>query len=158
MKTLIVYDSEFGNTEQVAQAIGKALGEEASVVHADGVDADRLNEYELVIVGSPTQAGRPTPLTKGFLNRIPDGSLKGVNVTGFDTRIDSQTQGFVLRVFMGLLGYAAGRIARNLESKGGKLITQPHGFLVEGKEGPLRDGELERAGAWAFTIANTPVA
>jgi flavodoxin len=158
MKTLVVYDSQFGNTERVARTLGSALGEEASVVQVDGVDADRLNEYELVIVGSPTQGGRPTPLTKAFLNRIPGGGLKGVNVTGFDTRIDSQTQGFVLRVFMGLLGYAAGRIARKLESKGGTLITQPRGFLVEGKEGPLSDGELERAGAWAFSIANTPVA
>ena len=158
MKTLIVYDSQFGNTEQVAQAIGRALGEEASVVRADGVDADKLNEYELVIVGSPTQGGRPTPLTKGFLDRIPAGGLKGVNVTGFDTRIESRAQGFVLRTFMGLLGYAAGRIARKLESKGGKLIAPAQGFFVEGKEGPLSDRELERAGAWASSIARTPVA
>jgi flavodoxin I len=152
MKTLIVYDSEFGNTEQVAQAIGKGLGPEAEVVHADGVDVDGLKNYELVIIGSPTQGGRPTPLAKGFLNRIPDGSLEGVDVTGFDTRFGGESQGLVGRFFLGILGFAAGRIARKLEAKGGHLVAQPAGFIVEGKEGPLAAGEADRAAAWGDSI------
>jgi flavodoxin len=152
MKTLIVYDSAYGNTEQIARAVGHAVGDEVRVALAGEVDAGDLKDYELVIVGSPTQGGRPTPLVKAFLQRIPAGSLKDTGVTAFDTRIDSAAQGFMLRTFMGALGYAAGRIARQLESKGGRLVTQPKGFFVEDKEGPLRSGEIERASAWGATI------
>jgi flavodoxin len=148
MKTLIVYDSQFGNTEQVAKAIGDALGSEASVIHVDSAEAEKLGEYELVIVGSPTQGGRPTPAVKAFLDRIPDGGLKGVGVAGFDTRVDSATQGFFLKALIGVIGYAAPRITLKLEAKGGKLIAEPLGLIVEGKEGPLQAGELERAIIW----------
>lgn len=158
MKTLVVYDSEFGNTEKVAEEIGKALGEDVRVVRAGDVGADELREYEQVVVGSPTQGGRPTPLVQEFLREIPDGSLKGMAVTAFDTRVGAAQQAFFLRFFMGLLGYAAGRIVRRLEAKGGRLVTQPQGFFVEGKEGPLREGELERAAAWAYTIAHKQAA
>jgi len=158
MKTLIVYDSEYGNTEKIAEAIGKALGDNVRVARVDDVSADDLQEYELVVAGSPTQGGRPTPLVKEFLTRIPDGSLKNVKVTAFDTRIVSAGQGFMMKFFMGLLGFAAGRIARRLEAKGGQLVTQPEGFEVDGKEGPLHEGEVERAEAWAFTIAHKEAA
>jgi flavodoxin len=153
MKTLVVYDSAYGNTRQIANDIGEAIGPEARVAHVEDIDADRLKGYEVVIVGSPTQGGRPTPLVREFLKRIPDGSLQGIGVTGFDTRIDSTKQGFVLRTFMGLLGYAAGRIARELEKKGGSLLIEPEGFLVDGKEGPLAPGEPERAIGWAARLA-----
>jgi flavodoxin I len=158
MKTLVIYDSEFGNTEKIAEAIGKALGEETQVTHVEKISADHLHEYELVIAGSPTQGGRPTPLVKEFLSRIPDGSLKNVKVTGFDTRIASAGQSFMMKFFMGILGFAAGRIARRLEAKGGQLVKEPEGFIVDGKEGPLHAGEIERAEAWAYTIAQTVAA
>jgi len=153
MKALIVYDSVYRNTEEIARAIGRALGEETRIDRVEVADADGLGEYEIVIVGSPTQGGRPSPVMKAFLRRIPAGSLRGIDVTGFDTRIDSRMQGYVLRTFMGFLGYAAGRIASQLESKGGRLVVEPAGFFVEAKEGPLRPGEVERAAAWASTIA-----
>jgi flavodoxin I len=156
MKALVVYDSEFGNTEEVAKTIGKALGDDTSVAHADDVDHDRLGEYELVIVGSPTQGGRPTPLVQGFLGRIPDGGLQGVDVTGFDTRISGDN--LVSRFFLGLMGFAAGRITRRLEAKGGRLVAQPAGFVVEDKEGPLAAGEEDRAAAWADTIRHAHAA
>jgi flavodoxin len=158
MKALVVYDSAYGNTEEIAGAIGQALGEDTRVVRVGEADWDGLNRYELVIVGSPTQAGRPTPALKAFLKNIPAGSLKGVEVTGFDTRIDSRAQGFMLRTFMGFLGYAAGRIARQLEAKGGRLAKEPQGFFVEGKEGPLSEGERERAADWATSIARAKAA
>jgi flavodoxin I len=154
MKSLVVYDSEFGNTEEIAKTIARALGDEARAVRVGEIPVEELREYGQVIVGSPTQAGRPTPLIKAFLREIPNDGLKHARVSGFDTRIPGQEQGFVLRIFMGFLGYAAGRIARELEKKGGQLIAQPQGFFVTGKEGPLRDGEADRAAAWAFTMAH----
>jgi hypothetical protein len=52
-----------------------------------------------------------------------------------------------------LFGYAAKPIANRLTKKGGVLTMEPEGFFVEGTEGPLTDGELERAAAWAQRIA-----
>lgn len=158
MKALVIYDSAYGNTERIAIAVGQALGEDTRVERVDDANWDDLNDYDLVVVGSPTQAGRPTPEVKAFLKNIPAGSLKGVEVTGFDTRIDSRTQGFMLRTFMGFLGYAGGRIARQLEAKGGRLVKQPHGFFVQDKDGPLSEGELERASDWASSIARAKAA
>jgi len=51
-----------------------------------------------------------------------------------------------------VFGYAAGRIANNLKKKGGILIASPEGFFVTGGQGPLKEGELERAAAWAKGI------
>jgi hypothetical protein len=48
-----------------------------------------------------------------------------------------------------LFGTAAPKIAKTLKEKGGTLVGQPQGFFVTGGEGPLRDGEVERAAAWA---------
>jgi DNA-binding CsgD family transcriptional regulator len=46
---------------------------------------------------------------------------------------------------VGIFGYAAGKIAGSLKTKGGTLILSPEAFFVKGKEGPLKEGELERA-------------
>ena len=50
---------------------------------------------------------------------------------------------------MSVIHYAAERIARELTKKGGRLVAEPEGFIVEQKEGPLKQGELERADHWA---------
>jgi hypothetical protein len=49
-------------------------------------------------------------------------------------------------------GYAANTIASTLKKKGGQLLVPPEGFLVTGEQGPLKEGELERAARWAGQI------
>jgi len=98
-------------------------------------------------VGSLTQGGRPTQATRDLLNRGPQASLQGINAAAFDTRISTK--------LVGIFGYAAGRIARNLKAKGGTLIASPEGFFVKGSKGPLKEGELERAAGWAKGIAES---
>jgi flavodoxin len=147
MKVLVVYDSRYGNTEQVARAIAGALGETA--VRVGQADAAMVEDHELLIVGSPTQGGRPTPAVKQFIDSISEGALSRTAVAAFDTRVPAK--GF-LKVLFGVIGYAAGKIAAPLRAKGGTLVAPPEGFLVKGTEGPLQDGELERAGAWARTL------
>jgi flavodoxin len=141
MKVLIVYDSVYGNTEKIAKAIGGAITGEVKVLRVSEVNPSELRMIDLFIVGSPTQGGRPTPAIRDFLNKVPESSLKGINVAAFDTRISTK--------LVGVFGYAAGRIAGNLKGKGGTLVTSPEGFFVKGTEGPLREGELERAVDWA---------
>jgi len=143
MKALIVYDSVYGNTEKIARAIAEAItpSDEVKVLRAGEANPSELASIDLLIVGSPTHAGRPTPAIQDLLNKVPKLSLQGINVAAFDTRIPTK----LVRVF----GYAAGRIAGNLKRKGGTLIASPEGFFVTGSKGPLKEGELERAAGWA---------
>lgn len=144
MKTLVVYDSAYGNTEKIARAIGEAITGEVRVLHVGEVSSPELETFELLIVGSPTQGGRPTKAIQDFIKKAPVTVFEGTNVAAFDTRIPSR----LARIF----GYAAGRIARSLKSKGGNLVVPPEGFFVEGTEGPLKEGEVERAAGWAKEI------
>jgi flavodoxin I len=147
MKTLVVYDSLYGNTEKIAQAIGDAVSGEVKVVRAGEADVSALTELDLLFVGSPTHGGRPSPPMREFLDKVQSRTLQGIKVATFDTRHTSK-----LTV---LFGYAAGRIAKSLKKKGGTLLLSPEGFFVEGTEGPLKEGELERAANWAREIVKS---
>jgi flavodoxin len=159
MKTMVVYDSAFGNTEQVAQALGRALGpaEGVEIARAGDVRPDQLAGLALLVVGSPTQKFRPLATITGFLKGIPNGGLKGVKVAAFDTRIPQSKvdEIRILAFFVRLFGYAAKPIADRLVKKGGTLAAPPEGFYVADTKGPLLEGELERAAGWAKRILAT---
>jgi flavodoxin len=150
---MVVYDSAYGNTEQVAQAIGKALGGpgEVEVLRVGEVRPGHLGGVELLVVGSPTQRFTATSATTQFVKSIPQDGLQGVRVAAFDTRFTESEIGRIriLAFFVRLFGYAAEPIAGRLVKKGGELAAPPEAFYVGGTEGPLLEGELERAAAWA---------
>lgn len=152
MKTLIIYDSVYGNTQKIAQAIGDNLTGEVKVVQVGSINASEVSSFDLIIVGSPVHGGRATPAIDAFLKQLPAHSLEGKSVAAFDTRFEAEEQGIGLRILMNVIRYAAERIARELTKKGGSLVAEPEGFIVEQKEGPLRQGELERAGHWAKSM------
>jgi flavodoxin len=158
MKAMVVYDSMYGNTGKVAEAIGKALGPEQDVqtLQVAEVKPEQLAGLSVLIVGSPTQKFSPTGATTRLLKSLPKHSLAGVKVAAFDTRFTESEIGKVriLAFFVRLFGYAAEPIANRLQKAGGELAVPPEGFYVGGTEGPLLDGELERAAAWAREIAN----
>ena len=91
------------------------------------------------MVGEPHL--RLTSLSRNYLQT----PCKGKSVAAFDTRFELESQGVGLRLLMSVIRYAAPRLAKALEKKGGKLVAEPEGFIVENKEGPLKEGELERA-------------
>jgi flavodoxin len=151
MKALVVYDSFFGNTKQVALAIGDGIASEGSceTLHVGDATPEHLKGLDVLIVGSPTRAFRPTKLITDFLDSIPQGNLKGIKVAAFDTRVSTaDVQSRFLNMMVRFFGYAAKPIADKLKKKGGALIAQPEGFFVKGSEGPLKDNELERASSW----------
>lgn len=157
MNNLVIYDSVFGNTEKVAQAIGAALGapEQALVLRVTEVNLAQLTDIEILIVGSPTRAFQPTPNIKKFLKSLPDGILTGVKVAAFDTRFAVEnTHSKILTGMVKVFGYAAEPIAKLLLKKGGNQASAPEWFIVLESEGPLKDGELERAAVWAAGIKN----
>jgi flavodoxin len=157
MKAMVVYDSAYGNTEKIAQAIGQALGptEDVTTVRVGNVKPEQLAGFTLLVVGSPTQKFRPLGTITGFLKSIPRNGLNGVKVAAFDTRITQAEidKVGILAFFVKIFGYAAKPIASQLQKNGGKLVVAPEGFYVEGTEGPLVEGELERAADWARQIA-----
>lgn len=148
MKTLVIYDSQYGNTEKIARAITEGVGAEASTKLVRDVDPQDLIGVKLLIVGSPTQGGRATPAIQKFVADLPADSLHGMQVAAFDTRFAENEHGIGLKIVMKVLSFAAGRIASALTEKGGVLAGVPQGFIVGEKEGPLKDGEIERAVAW----------
>ena len=75
-----------------------------------------------------------------------------MQTAAFDTRVDTASSGLPLRLLMSVIGYAAPKIAKELSAHGGLQARPPEGFIVEGREGPLRDGELERAIEWARSV------
>jgi len=156
MKSLVVFDSQFGNTERVAQAIGVALGSqgEVEVIRVQDVRPEHLTRIHSLIVGSPTQRFRPTPAIMDFLKNLPKDALKGIKVAAFDTRLTEEEieKVSILSFFVRIFGYAAKPISNRLQKKGGELILPPEGFYVDGMEGPLLDGELERAADWVKRI------
>ncbi len=155
MRALVVYDSVYGNTEKIAKAIGNAIPCETKVLHAGEADFSTLGKFGILIVGSPTHAGRPTKAIKSFLGKIPTNALKDTDAASFDTRASKEGQGAFIRTIINFFGYAAPRIAKALQEKGANSIVAPEGFMVKGKEGPLEEGELEHAASWAKAIAKS---
>ena len=154
MKAVVVYDSMYGNTEKIAKAIGGAISGEVKVLRPGEASSSDLKAIDFLIVGSPTQGFRATKPVQTFIESLSAGSLKGINVAAFDTRMPSEDVGKGLRFIMKMGGYAAPRIAEALKKKGGDLIAQPEGFFVKDKEGPLKEGELDRAASWAKGISS----
>ena len=179
MNALVVFESFFGNTEVVARAIAEALelsahtsarardqghpqaDAEAAEPAVDQVRALRVAEWEpyhlegvdLLVVGSATRKFRPSPGTQAWLAKLAPGQLAGVRVAAFDTRIDETKVGNAfVRFLMRRFGYAAEPIQKRLERAGGTVAGAPAGFIVEDSEGPLREGETDRARAWARTL------
>ena len=155
MPALIVYDSFYGNTEMVARAIGDALKPftEVKVVKVSQSPMRQMAGVDLLLVGSPTRAFRPSPETMRFLKSIPRGGIRGTRVAAFDTRIDPQSSpSGLLRAMNRLFGWAAPKIGKELTGRGGIEALAPIGFVVVASEGPLREGELERAAAWTRAL------
>jgi len=149
MKTLVIYDSLYGNTEIVARAIGDAISGEAQVLRVGQVHAGELETVDLLIIGSPTHGSLPTEAVQGLVERIGSPAREGARVATFDTRL---TWPFLERWG----GFAAPKIADTLKEKGWTIAGEPGGFFVKGlKKGPLKRGEAERAAAWAKGLAES---
>jgi flavodoxin I len=142
MKTLVVYDSVYGNTEKIARAIGDAIPGEVQVLRVGQVNVGDLETVDLLIIGSPTHGALPTEAAQGLVERIGSPAREGAKAATFDTRL---TWGFLRR-----WGFAAPKMADTLKEKGWTLAGAPGGFFVKGlKKGPLKRGEADRAAAWA---------
>ncbi|MFZ2096818.1 MAG: flavodoxin domain-containing protein [Anaerolineales bacterium] len=156
MKIIVLYDSLYGNTEVIAHLIANTLKGygEVQEARAGSLFIEQLADIQMLVVGSPTQQFRPTVGMRSFLNQIPKNGLWGVKVAAFDTRLTMSEieKSPPLPFFERIFGYAAERIAKQLQKKGGELVLPAEGFYVEGMKGPLAKGEVERAEKWAHQL------
>jgi flavodoxin len=166
MNALVVYESVYGNTRAIAEAIGEGIGG-ATVMPVS--TAGDLAEADLVVVGGPTHmhglaskrsremavdAAKEDPGVQLDVNASAEPGLRtwlhdlpraeGVRAATFDTRLDKSPW---------LTGLASRGIAKRLRQRGYDVIAS-ESFLVEDSEGPLADGELDRARAWGRQLAD----
>jgi hypothetical protein len=171
MRAYVVYESMFGNTQKVAEAIAEGLSEHLEVQISEvGVTDHHIPEGEsLLVVGGPTHAHgmtRPGTRKSPDVTKRPGGPvsaglgvrewIKGLGssdgriaVATFDTRFDKPVW---------LTGSAARGAARGLKRLGFRSLAAPQSFFVSGTSGPLRGGELERAREWGARLAVEVVA
>ncbi len=152
MNALIVYDSQFGNTERIAQCITSTLKDwgQARSVRVDQVYLEELEGMDMLILGCPTQGMRQTPAMQSFIAHIPRELLNSLSVACFDTRFRG---GFWMLS-------AAPAMAKQLHMMGAEPVVPPESFYVKAmkKEGPLIAGEMERAATWATKLSEKVVA
>lgn len=154
MNTLVVHYSKYGNTQLVAETIAEAMRAAAdadsqliTVTRFEELTADDMQEVGLLVVGVPTHnMNLPKPV-RPLLAELPKKALRGIYFTTYDTSYELSRW---LQPFT-----AAKPLARKLRRLGGKIILPPETFTVQGHEGPLQDGELERVHIWVEQILTT---
>ena len=165
---VVVYESVYGNTRAIAQAVAEGLG--GATVVAVQEAAAPVADAELLVVGGPThmhglatarsreiaaatahgdvgaavdRKATEEPGLRQWLDELPEG--RGARAATFDTRLDKSQW---------LTGMASHGIAKRLRHHGYEVIGS-ESFLVEDAEGPLADGELDRARTWGAQLAAT---
>ncbi|MGD8466627.1 MAG: flavodoxin family protein [Anaerolineae bacterium] len=147
MQALVVYHSQFGNTRQIAEAIAQVFQDAgaARTLSASRLTAADLQDVDLVVMGTPTHKMNLPEAVRPVFEDLPRRSLRDVPVAAFDTSYEMSA---LLARFT-----AAKRIDRKLRKLGGKRLVPPETFHVERHhEGPLHEGEIERAQQWAASI------
>lgn len=168
MNAIVVYESVYGNTRAIAEAVAEGLGGAKVVPVRDG--ARYVDEAALLVVGGPTHihglatassrraalealsedgaahlepGATEEPGLRAWLRDLPQRDK--AQAAAFDTRLDRSPW---------FTGVASRGIAKRLRRHGYEVIGT-ESFLVEDSEGPLADGELERARAWGAELAQS---
>lgn len=154
MKSIVIYGSRFGNTRSIAEAIAGVLHTrgEVQLLPADEAPVISSKDYDLLVIGGPTEVHKMTPPLAHVLGQMESNGLDGVSAAAFDTRI---------RTGRWLSGSAASGISRKLRRLGARVIVPEESFFVAGRANPstgetpkLEFGELQRARVWAEALAN----
>lgn len=161
MKALVVYESLWGNTARIAGAIAEGIGREARALSTAAATGDEVADADLIVAGAPVfgfklssekmrQSIRANPgkapaapdlshpAMRAWLAELPPGHGRSA---AFDTQV------------RGPFGSGAPEIAELLQAAGYTPLGEPVGFMLKGKYGPLRDGEVERAREWGAELA-----
>lgn len=176
MDVAVVYESLFGNTRRVAEAVaegirGAAPAARVRVVPVADASTDAVRHADLLVVGGPTHILRTTTartrqqgvasVARSRSTTAPVTLEPGAQGPGVREWLDAlgeaeprqRAAAFDTRLPAPLAGGAARAIGRQLRRHGFRVVDQPSGFVVKGGQGPLRDGELDRARDWGAALA-----
>lgn len=160
MKALVVYESLWGNTAAIARAVAAGIGPEVEALTTDAATPEKVAEADLVVAGAPVQAFRlPDDRIRESIGRDDGGSPTPPDLAhpslrswlGSLAHRDARMAAFETRIWWSPRG-ATGDIERLFEAAGYQPVARAQKFVVKDKEGPLREGELERARAWGASL------
>lgn len=148
---VIIYDSLFGNTAVVAHHLAEAVrtkGYEVTELKVGETNDQIIKKADFLIIGSPTQSFNASKPMLEFLDNLESETIRNKPTLVFDTRIDlEKIESKFLRWLVKRGGFATAPMSKKLNKKGARILGT-EGFIVNDREGPLRDGELERASNW----------
>ncbi|MGY1736331.1 flavodoxin family protein [Geodermatophilus sp. SYSU D00684] len=179
MDVVVVYESVFGMTHDIADAVAEGVAEarpdaRVACLRVGEATPERIGTPDLLVVGGPTHMrGMSSSMTRRMAVSIEEKADRGEGEHqghGLEPEIEGpglrdwfhrlprarggqMAAAFDTRGAQGrVVGGAAHGIARRLERHGYALVAEPEGWIVEGDAGRLRPGERERARAWAADL------
>ncbi len=164
MDVVVVYETHFGQTGAIAAEIADGAheaGANAVAVAVDHATREQVDGADLLVVGGPTHMrgmSRPWSRERLHAQELGSGGEIAAGVREWLKELPAESAGkraaaFDTRLPSALAGGAARGVAHGLRDHGYSLAAEPEGFVVEEADGPLRDGERERARAWGAELA-----
>ncbi|MDT3445468.1 MULTISPECIES: flavodoxin family protein [unclassified Pseudofrankia] len=174
MRALVVFESMFGNTKEIAEAVAASLGErmDAELVEVGAAPTTLTSDVDLLVVGGPTHVlGMSRPNSRQDAARqlaadaegpaVENGVISpGIGIREWLASVELGRPAPAVAVFdtrarSPLAGSAAAKAARLLRRRGANVVGR-RSFYVTGTRGPLRDGEPDQARRWAADLAARP--
>jgi hypothetical protein len=170
MHALVVYESVYGNTKAIAEAIGDGLRTRmpVDIIEVGAAPPVLADDVDVLVVGGPTHAhgmttsdtrssaakkadrGGPVSAKLGvreWLASLPEGT-PAVGAAAFDTTLKGPSL---------LWGSAARGVEQALRDHHFRILRRATSFHVNGPFGPVYDavaeGELDRARDWGEDLA-----
>lgn len=170
MKVAVVYESMFGHTRAVAEAVQAGLvdvGLDVELATTRSMSIAEATAFDALVLGGPTHG-------RGLASSASRRAAQEQADADASVDLDASTNGITLRRWLGRLadapegrrppvagvfgtrltgprwrtGAASIALARRIRWMGAELVAAPESFLVVGQHGPLADGELDRARTW----------
>jgi len=150
MKSLVVYDSYFGNTELVAKTIHETLKNQGTskLIHVSEASDLDIEDFDLVVVGSPTRYYKPT---KPIVQFVREAKSYDIQIALFDTRMDAEDH-WILGPAERILGFAADTMATIVDMGRAQMDVEPLGVYVKTTQGPIGKRSLRDVETWTNLV------
>lgn len=144
-KALVIYDTKFGNTEKIAQALASGLEEQGITVdciQVNNVQIDTLPDYNFLAIGGPTHGFGMSKPIKNFFKELETIDLREKHTFAFDTKNPPR-----------YWGSAAKGIEKRLKKLGTNIVHSRKSAFVKGLKGPLHENSEATFRAIGIEIA-----
>jgi len=131
-KAIVIYHTQFGNTEKIAKALASGLAEQevdVDCLKGEDIQIENLTEYDLIAIGGPTHIWTLAQSMKVFLEKLERVAIKGKCDFAFDTKVQSWWAGSTEK-----------NIEKRLKRVGMRIVKPYDSGIVTGREGALKDG------------------